>query len=218
MPFPQPPLPIQPGLPVELSAQLQYWWQMAGATALVLFFTLVPAVVIAVVLYFWFRFILPDRLRQSPSFDLAVLILTLSLFMLSAGALVFFNPAWKAFQDALAFSIRLGATPATDFVSVKFFTDGNFPTNDIGPVMRLAALFGAFAAVSVAIGWWWKRRVWLIATAIFWASLFRSLPRFSPTRRSGHRLRRLAGLLARTAGCAAWLPAALLLLRRDAHL
>ena len=33
--------------------------------------------------------------------------------------------------------------------------------------MRLAALFGAFAAVSVAIGWWWKRRVWLIATAIF---------------------------------------------------
>ena len=53
--------------------------------------------------------------------------------MLSAGALVFFNPVWKTLFGS-------------EFVSVKFFTDGNFPTNDIGPVMRLAAMFGAFAA------------------------------------------------------------------------
>ena len=154
MPFPQPPQPLQPGLPIEFSAQLTYWLQMAGGTAKVLLFTLLPAIVIAVAVYYWFKFILPDRLRESPSFDLAALILTMSLYMLSAGALVAFNPAWKAVFG-------------TEFVKVAFFTDGNFPTNDIGPVMRLAALFGAFAAVSVAIGWWWKRRVWLIATAIF---------------------------------------------------
>ncbi len=154
MPFPQPPVPIQEGVPIEFSAQLMYWLQMAGGLAKVLLFMLVPAIIIGVAVYFWFKFILPDRLRESPAFDLAAVILTLSLFMLSAGALVALNPAWKAFTG-------------TEFVKVAFFTDGNFPTNDIGPVMRLAALFGAFAAVSVAIGWWWKRRVWLIATAIF---------------------------------------------------
>jgi predicted membrane-bound mannosyltransferase/sugar lactone lactonase YvrE len=154
MPFPQPPQPIQPGLPVEFSAQLTYWLQIAGGSARVALFTLVPFIIIAVAVYYWLKFILPDRLRESPSFDLAVVILTLSLFMLSAGALVVFNPAWK-----LVFN--------SDFVNVTFFHDGNFPTNDIGPVMRLAALFGAFAAAALAIGWWWKRRVWLIATAIF---------------------------------------------------
>jgi uncharacterized protein (TIGR03663 family) len=154
MPFPQPPQPIQPGLPIEFSAQLTYWLQMAGGTARVLLFTLIPAIAIGAAVYYWLKFILPDRLRESPSFDLAALILTMSLYMLSAGALVAFNPAWKAVFG-------------TEFVNVAFFTDGNFPTNDIGPVMRLAALFGAFAAVSVAIGWWWKRRVWLIASAIF---------------------------------------------------
>ena len=168
MPFPQALQPLQPGLPIEFSAQLTYWLQMAGGTAKVLLFTLIPAIIIAVAMYYWLKFILPDRLRESPAFDLAVLILTMSLFMLSAGALVFFNPVWKAFQDALAFLNPAGQVlPSAEFVSVKFFTDGNFPTNDIGPVMRLAALFGAFAAASVAIGWWWKRRVWLIATAIF---------------------------------------------------
>ena len=154
MPFPQPPQPLQPGLPIEFSAQLTYWLQMAGGTAKVLLFTLLPALAIAVAVYYWFKFILPDRLRESPSFDLAALILTMTLYMLSAGALVAFNPAWRAVFGS-------------EFVKVAFFTDGNFPTNDIGPVMRLAALFGAFAAVSVAIGWWWKRRVWLIASAIF---------------------------------------------------
>ncbi|HTP07472.1 MAG TPA: flippase activity-associated protein Agl23, partial [Anaerolineae bacterium] len=154
MPFPQPPQPLQPGLPIEFSAQLTYLLQMLGGTAKVLLFTLVPAIAIAVAVYYWFKFILPDRLRESPSFDLAALILTMSLYMLSAGALVAFNPAWRAVFGS-------------EFVKVAFFTDGNFPTNDIGPVMRLAALFGAFAAVSVAIGWWWKRRVWLIASAIF---------------------------------------------------
>ncbi|CAG0930001.1 Serine/threonine-protein kinase PknD [Thermoflexales bacterium] len=157
MPFPQPPLPLQEGVPIEFSAQLTYWLQMAGGAAKVLLFSLVPAIAIAVAIYYWFKFILPDRLRESPSFDLAAVILTLSLYMLSAGALVAFNPAWKLFTG-------------TDFVNVAFFTDGNFPINDIGPVMRLAALFGAFAAVSVAIGWWWKRRVWLIASAIFFGS------------------------------------------------
>ncbi|NTU62791.1 MAG: TIGR03663 family protein, partial [Chloroflexi bacterium] len=154
MPFPLPLQPLQPGLPIEFSAQLMYWLQMAGGAARVLLFTLMPAMAIAVAVYFWLKFILPDRLRESPSFDLAALILTMSLFMLSAGALVVFNPAWKLFFNS-------------DFVNVTFFQDGNFPTNDIGPVMRLAALFGAFAAASIAIGWWWKRRVWLIATAIF---------------------------------------------------
>ncbi|HSD84446.1 MAG TPA: flippase activity-associated protein Agl23, partial [Anaerolineae bacterium] len=154
MPFPQPPAPIQEGVPIEFSAQLLYWLQMAGGAAKVLLFSLVPAIAIAVAIYYWFKFILPDRLRESPAFDLAAVILTISLFMLSAGALVAFNPAWKLFTGK-------------EFVDVAFFTDGNFPTNDIGPVMRLAALFGAFAAVSVAIGWWWRRRVWLIATALF---------------------------------------------------
>jgi predicted membrane-bound mannosyltransferase/DNA-binding beta-propeller fold protein YncE len=154
MPFPVPPQPLQPGLPVEFSAQLTYWLQMAGAWARVALFTLAPFIIITVAVYFWLKFILPDRLRESPSFDLAVVILTLSLFMLSAGALVVFNPVWK---------LVFGA----EFVNVAFFHDGNFPTNDIGPVMRLAALFGAFAAAALAIGWWWKRRVWLIATAIF---------------------------------------------------
>ena len=97
MPFPLPLQPLQPGLPIEFSAQLMYWLQMAGGAARVLLFTLMPAMAIAVAVYFWLKFILPDRLRESPSFDLAALILTMSLFMLSAGALVVFNPAWKLF-------------------------------------------------------------------------------------------------------------------------
>ena len=202
MPFPQPPQPLQPGLAIEFSAQLAYWIQMLGGTAKILLFTLVPAVAIGVAVYYWFKFILPARLREVPGFDLAALILTFSLLMLSAGALVFFNPAWKMLFGS-------------EFVSVKFFTDGNFPTNDIGPVMRLAAMFGAFAAVSAAIGWWWNRRVWLISTAIF---LVITVPFFTTffieRRRLGHGLCRLAGLLAGAAGRAARLAAHLLLLRR----
>jgi len=53
------------------------------------------------------------------------------------------------------------------FVDVAFFAGGGFPTNDVGVVLRLAALFSAFAAVAVAIGWWWDRRRWLIGASIF---------------------------------------------------
>ncbi len=91
MPFPVAPQPIQPGLPIEFSAQLTYWIQMLGGTAKILLFTVVPAVAIGVGVYYWFKFILPARLREAPGFDLAALILTFSLLMLSAGALGLFQ-------------------------------------------------------------------------------------------------------------------------------
>ncbi len=152
-PFPAPLQPL-PGSSVEFSAQAQYIVQLLGAILRVGLSALIPTGLIGFAVYRWFKYILPDRWRESPSFDLTVVILTLSLFMLSAGALVFFNPVWKLIFNST-------------FVDVTFFKDGNFPTNDVGLVLRLASLFGAFAAVSGALGWWWNRRRWLITSGIF---------------------------------------------------
>ena len=153
-PFPTPPVPLQPGLPVEFSAQLQYLLQMLGALLRIFLAVVAPAIAVGFAEYRWLKYIWPERLRESPAFDLAVIIGTLSLYMLSAGVLVFFNPLWQILYG-------------TPFVDVKFFTDGNFPTVDVGLVLRLAAAFGMFAAAANAIGWWWNRRKWLIASAIF---------------------------------------------------
>jgi hypothetical protein len=113
---------------------------------------LIPAALIGLSTYKWLKAVWPEQLRTSAAFDLALVIFTLSLFMLSAGALLILNPLW----------LRLFNTP---FVDVAFFAGGSFPTGDVGIVLRLAAVLGAFTAV--ALGWWWDRRRWVICAGLF---------------------------------------------------
>lgn len=153
-PFPVPPAPLQPGVPIEFSAQLQFILQMIGGLLKVLLSLLIPIGLFGLAAYKWFKFMLPDQLRESAAFDLALIILTLSLFMLSAGALPILNSLWLNIFH-------------TSFVDVSFFADGNFPTNDVGLVLRLALVFSACAALAVALGLWWDRRRWLISAGIF---------------------------------------------------
>ncbi len=191
----------------SLARSCTYWLQMAGGTAKVLLFTLIPAIVIAVAVYYWFKFILPDRLRESPSFDLAALILTLSLFMLSAGALVFFNPAWKLlFQEH-------GICQRQVLHGWQFPHQRHRPGDATGGAVR--RFCGGLRGDRVVVE---TPRV---------ADRHRHLPGhhrpllhdvLHERRRPGHRLCRFAGLLAGTAGRAARLAADLLLLRRNAHL
>ncbi len=153
-PFPVPPVPVQPGVPIEFSAQLQFILQTIGGLLKVLLSLLAPLGLFGFAAYKWFKYMLPDQLRESSAFDLALIILTLSLFMLSAGALPVLNFMWTNILHA-------------PFVDVNFFANGNFPTTDVGLVLRLAVVFGAFAAVSIALGLWWDRRRWLISAGIF---------------------------------------------------
>ncbi len=153
-PFPTPPIPLQPDAPIEFSAQLQFILQTIGGLLKVLLSLLIPIVLFGIATYKWFKYMLPAQLRESSAFDLALIILTLSLFMLSAGALPILNAIWP----------NILRTP---FVDVSFFADGNFPTGDVGLVLRLATVVGAFAAVSAALGLWWHKRRWLISAGIF---------------------------------------------------
>ncbi len=152
--FPAPLMAPPEGASLPLNIQLPYTLQMLGAMARFMLVLIVPAFLIAFGSYRWLKFSVPQSLRQSASFDLALLIFTLSLFFLSPAALIVLNPLWLKFFGV-------------PFVDVAFFSGGGFPTNDAGLVLRLAALFGAFAAVAVAVGWWWDRRRWLISTGIF---------------------------------------------------
>ncbi|HSD82654.1 MAG TPA: flippase activity-associated protein Agl23, partial [Anaerolineae bacterium] len=152
--FPAPLSTPLDGISLPLNVQVQYALQLLGAMARFTLVLIIPAILMAFGSYRWLKFSLPQQLRQSASFDLAALIFTLSLFLLSPAALIILNPLW----------LMLFGVP---FVEVAFFANGGFPTNDAGLVLRLAALFGAFAAVAVAIGWWWDRRRWLIGASIF---------------------------------------------------
>jgi uncharacterized protein (TIGR03663 family) len=152
-PFPVPVQPL-PGSPVEFSAQAQYIVQLIGAVLRVGLSMLIPAIAIGLAVYYWLKSMWPAEARESAAFDLIIILGTLSLFMLSAGVLPTLNSVWQVLFHS-------------PFVDVKFFADGNFPTNDVGLVLRVAAVAFGFVAAAIAIGWWWHRRRWVLLAGLF---------------------------------------------------
>jgi predicted membrane-bound mannosyltransferase/DNA-binding beta-propeller fold protein YncE len=146
------PLPGAPP-PPDASAQFQEIVQTLGGWSKLLLLTLIPGVLIGAGAYVIFKYLLPEEWRGSRAFDQVVIVGGISLFFLSPALLTLLNPLWQAIFRSL-------------FVDVKFFESGNFPTNDVGPVARLAVTAAAFIAVSIALGLWWNRRRWLTALAI----------------------------------------------------
>jgi uncharacterized protein (TIGR03663 family) len=153
-PFPVAPIAVSADQPIDPGVQSAYLFNTLLALGKVLLALIVPAVLIGVALFFWLKFILPARLRESAAFNVLIVLGQLTLYMASAGLLAILNPIWQ----------QLYHLP---YVDVQFFKDGLFPTGDIGLVLRLAICFTTFAALSIAIGLWWNRRRWLITTAIF---------------------------------------------------
>lgn len=153
-PFPVPVQPLQPGLPIEFSAQLQYILQLLLGVLRVGLSMLIPAGLIGFGTYWLIKKTWPAAARESRSFDLVIVLGSLSLFLLSAALLPILNSVWKILYQ-------------TQFVDVNFFEGGNFPTTDVGLVLRIAAVTLAFIATAVAVGWWWSPRKWLPLTGLF---------------------------------------------------
>jgi predicted membrane-bound mannosyltransferase/DNA-binding beta-propeller fold protein YncE len=153
-PFPVPVQPLQPGQPIEFSAQLQYILQLLWGILRVGLSMLIPAGLIGYGIYRWLKTMWPAAVRESRSFDLVVVLGSLSLFMLSAALLPILNSIWKILYQL-------------PFVDVNFFEGGNFPTTDVGLVLRLGAVTFGFIAAAGAIGWWWSPRKWLPLTGAF---------------------------------------------------
>jgi len=147
-PFPVPLKPLQPDLPIEFSAQLQYILQLLLGVLRVGLSMLIPAGGIGFGIYWLLKKTWPTAARESRSFDLVVVLGSLSLFLLSAALLPILNSVWKMLYQ-------------TPFVDVNFFEGGNFPTTDVGLVLRIAAVTFGFIAAAIAVGWWWSPRKWL---------------------------------------------------------
>ncbi|MBI5564811.1 MAG: glycosyltransferase family 39 protein, partial [Chloroflexi bacterium] len=147
-PFPVPVQPLQPGLPIEFSAQLQYILQLLLGILRVGLSMLIPAAVIGFGIYWLLKKTWPAAARESRSFDLVIVLGSLSLFLLSAALLPILNSIWKILYQ-------------TQFVDVNFFEGGNFPTTDVGLVLRIAAVTFGFIAAAIAVGWWWSPRKWV---------------------------------------------------------
>ncbi len=127
------------------------------------------------------RALMPDAARRSAGFDIAVILGGLSMFMLSAAALLVVNHqvglqyqevngVRQAIPDtgSTIWGILSGAANAP-YVDPNFFKDGHFPidpTNTVN-VLRLAFLVMCFAALAIGLGVWWDAHKWLIALGIF---------------------------------------------------
>ncbi|MCI0476152.1 MAG: hypothetical protein L0Y55_07890, partial [Anaerolineales bacterium] len=97
--------------------------------------------------------------RAIPSFDLAVVLGTFSLPLLTPALFYALNILWKrAFQ--------------TDFFPIAAFTDINTLTSiaqtqqDV--IWRVLGLTAAIIFLSALIGVWWNSRVWTISAVLFW--------------------------------------------------
>ena len=153
-PFPAPAQPLQAGQSIEFSAQLQYILQLLWGVLRVGLSMLIPAGLIGFGSYRWLKSAWPAAARESRSFDLVIVLGSLSLFLLSAALLPILNSVWKILYQL-------------PFVDVNFFEGGNFPTTDVGLVLRLTAVTLAFIATAVAIGGWWSPRKWLPLAGAF---------------------------------------------------
>ncbi|HJW83340.1 MAG TPA: hypothetical protein VJ754_03450, partial [Anaerolineae bacterium] len=131
--------------------------------------------------YFVARAILPDSARRSAGLDVAIILGGLSLFMLSAAALLGLNLQFGVESQAVAGVMEtvggsgntvwglISGVPGAMYVDADFFMSGSFPTDPANVVylLRLLFLFTAFAALGVGLGVWWNPRIWLIALGSF---------------------------------------------------
>ena len=94
-PFPAPAQPLQAGQSIEFSAQLQYILQLLWGVLRVGLSMLIPAGLIGFGSYRWLKSAWPAAARESRSFDLVIVLGSLSLFLLSAALLPILNSVWK---------------------------------------------------------------------------------------------------------------------------
>ncbi|MBM3127254.1 MAG: TIGR03663 family protein [Chloroflexi bacterium] len=101
----------------------------------------------------------PADYRAIPSFDLAVVLGTFSLPLLTPALFYALNVVWKrAFQ--------------TDFFPIAAFSDINALTaiaqSQQDVIWRVLGLTVAMIVLSALIGVWWNSRVWMIGAVLFW--------------------------------------------------
>jgi len=98
--------------------------------------------------------------RAIPSFDLAMILGTFSLPLLTPALFRFiFNPIWNRLFNADFF-------PLSAFTDVSVLTQMAQTQFDV--VLRVIILTGAMILLAALIGIWWNARVWSISAVLFW--------------------------------------------------
>ena len=95
-------------------------------------------------------------LRQTPEFDLLIVLVTLGAFFSSPIALLILNPL----------AIRVTGVP---FVDLKVLDTQGIEWVAGTPGLRLWSLFAVFSIAATALGLWWNRKRWLKLVALFMA-------------------------------------------------
>jgi len=97
--------------------------------------------------------------RAIPSFNLAMILGTFSLPLLTPAVFYALNIVWQR-----AFKV--------DFFSISAFTDVNALTaiaqSQFDMVLRVVGLTGAMILLSALLGIWWNARVWTTGAILFW--------------------------------------------------
>ncbi len=97
--------------------------------------------------------------RNIPSFDLAMVLATFSLPLITPFLFVILNPIWQAISH-------------TDFLSIAAFTDvatlTQIAQSQPDVLFRVLILTAAMILFAALLGLWWNRRVWLVCALLFW--------------------------------------------------
>ncbi|HLF28856.1 MAG TPA: flippase activity-associated protein Agl23 [Anaerolineae bacterium] len=131
--------------------------------------------------YYVLKSLMPASTRRSTSFNLVIVLGGLSLFMLSASALLVFNfhfgTQYQQVEGVVTEAPGSGATVwgvlsgtgNTPYVDSSFFEGGNFPSDagNMVNVLRLLFLFVCFAGLAMGLGLWWNPSTWLGLLGIF---------------------------------------------------
>jgi len=92
--------------------------------------------------------------RESPEFDLLVILTTLGAFFSSPIALLVLNPLWN----------KLTGSP---FVDLQVLSAQSFDWATGNAGIRIGGLFALFSLGSAALGLWWSRVRWLKIAGLF---------------------------------------------------
>jgi uncharacterized protein (TIGR03663 family) len=97
--------------------------------------------------------------REIPSFNLAMVLATFSLPLLTPAAIYALNPLWQRLAQ-------------TDFFPISAFTDVNsiisITQSQPDVMLRVIGLTAAMILFSALLGLWWNARRWAICAILFW--------------------------------------------------
>ena len=136
--------------PVVLSINFQ-WVVFAGVVVLA---GLAFAALLAALIRLWFGDWLRRVTAGAPSFSVAVVMVTTTLFMAAPALLLILNPLW----------LRVSGE---ELVAVSLLGSMSNLSTNTQVITTMLAMTVAMSAVSVAIGVTWNWRLWLPVVAIF---------------------------------------------------